>query len=142
MHVLDGRTRTEADVRAIVEKVSFAPNLRAILGVQDKLRIVSLARADGWMEIVPGGKVVPALEGWLVEWFFKKPDVNALPNPNSPEGRVFHYCLGVFVPTLIQERRVLEIVMEKFRFFLEHELREGFVYDGGRPFDPHKEVSA
>ena len=43
----------------------------------------------------------------------------------------------VFVPLSVLPSTCLELILDGFRRFLEHELREGFLVGKSRPFDPH-----
>lgn len=69
--------------------------------------------------------------GWHFEIHFAKQSV-----VEDGKGPLF-YCITTFIPKGVTVRRALELVLNQAKAFVEHELREGLVYDGQRPFAPH-----
>ena len=66
--------------------------------------------------------------GWDMSWIYVKADVDRGPFP---------FTIHAYVPRGQRVGRAAEVVLDAFRRFLDHELREGFMIDGERVFDPH-----
>lgn len=52
-------------------------------------------------------------------------------------GLAFAYTVNAFLAHGQSPGRAAETVLDAFRRFFEHELREGLLFDGARVFDPH-----
>lgn len=70
------------------------------------------------------------LHGWVASWSFKKKSVDNLSD--------FSYSVNVYVPTEVTIRRALELIVERFKVFVDHELREGLIYRHEWPLRPHR----
>lgn len=123
---------TLAHVRELVESVSFARNIAPVLGVTDEPVTVVPLYSSRDLErgfFVPPGSATS--EGWKVTWHFRKVD-----RDEAPAG--FSYTVSVFIPIRQARLRALESILDRFRVFFEHELREGLLVAGERVFDPHR----
>lgn len=66
--------------------------------------------------------------GWQLTWKFHKRDVAR---------GLFPFGVNAFIPHGQRPGRAAEVVLDAFRRFLDHELREGLLVGGERVFDPH-----
>jgi hypothetical protein len=115
------------ELRAIVERVGWAPNLEPLFGSPGLPPAVEevFRRSE-----VPQAAITFPFHGWIVKWGRTKTDVRGVSS--------FAYSVNVYVQPMQTERRICELVLDGFRRFLEHELREGFMLGDERPFDPHR----
>lgn len=112
----DPLVESTLDVARLVEDVSLAPSL-LLFGRLESPRVRALYEHSSSREV-----------GWEVEWNFQK---------SSVLGGAFDGSVVVYVPAGVRRSRVLELILEKFLFFAQHEVREAFTFRGTRPFDPH-----
>lgn len=125
---LDTRERvlTHEALVGVLDRISFAPNVAPLFGSRLERTVRDVYAGD---PAFPGA--IPSLAGWLVTFLYEKASSGG--NPSA-----FAYTLEVFVGHGWVAERVLELVLDKCEFFLKHELREGFLYEGKPAFEPHR----
>lgn len=129
---LDPFVCTKGDAQEIMDRIGFAPNLRGLIG---EAASRSVTRLDGGE---PLGGVIGITQhesGFLLKWRFEKADACGSTAP-------FAYAINAYVPAAVRRSRALELALNAFRCFLEHELREGFLYGTERPFHPHPRIES
>jgi hypothetical protein len=106
------------EVRAVLERVSFAPSCVDM----------------GWQWEVESMNARDRADGWLVRTTFRRPDRDT-GKVETGYGRWWH------VPAGVTESGVVKTAFAAAKMILEHELMESFRFDGVRIFDPHHTVS-
>jgi len=110
--------------QAFLESIELSHTISALFGHEVRERkatqvVVHLPPpVDGGTEIA----------GWLLHWSFRKPSVSH---------GTFSFGISAFIPFGQRPGRAAEVVLDAFRRFLDHELREGLLIGGKRVFDPH-----
>lgn len=111
--------RTKGQARCFFESVTLAEWFQPLLG-----RLVSTS----FDQLTNGPHEV---FGWAMNWHYVKPD-------RCGKGGEFEYSISAFVPYGQRRARAAGVVLDAFRRFLDHELREALFFDGVRVFDPHR----
>ena len=111
--------RTTADVKAVLDRISFAPNCVDM----------------GWAWEIEELHVGPdnSLKGWLVNTTFQRPDVET-GVVGTGRGRKEYVAVGT------SESGVVKTAWLLAELIVRHELMEAFLYRGVRIFDPHHTV--
>lgn len=123
----DPHVTTLGQADDLARRISFGRNVLDFLGALKETRV---ARVDGGEPLEGGTGITNHVGGFLVVWVFEKVDACGAAKP-------FTYHVNSYWPGGVRRSRALELALNAFRNFAEHELREGFLFDGTRPFNPH-----
>lgn len=119
------------EAEEVLRGVGFGRALRPFLG-EIKERHVSKLLFGEPLEGNAIGIKNPA-GGFLFRWALEKPDA-------CGDAKPFVYHVSAYVAGGVRRSRALETILNAFRGFMEHELREGFMFETSKPFNPHPRI--
>lgn len=112
------RAYNSSDLQAILDKISFE---NSILDFQWRYRFRPYRNEEG------------EAEGWLLWVEFMRPDIHT-GEMGWGRGRDEVIRVGAYEGSVVKTAWVL------FRMVVEHEMMEGFQYEGSRIFNPHRTI--
>lgn len=119
-------------LQTFLDRISFAPTC---INFEWKFEIEELYT----LEMVKGGALcsgglpIMKLRGWLVNTTFSRPDTNTGVIGTGKSRQEF-------IPVGTTESGVVKTAFLLCKITTEHEVMEGFLYCGLRPFDPHNSI--
>jgi hypothetical protein len=115
------QVRTSRALEATLFRVSFAPSCLDMGWGWETEPVISTSALSG---------EAPLASGWLIRTTFRRPDT-ATGKVGLGKGRWWYIASGA------TETSVFNTAWMAYEQILKHELMEGFLTDGVRPFDPH-----